>query len=618
MYNKKPLVSVLINTKNSEEWLDVCLSSVKNQSYKNVELIVVDNYSIDKTKEIAKKYTKNFYSKGPERSAQKNYGIKLAKGDFVLFVDSDQELPRELIEECVKRSLDKNYDAVLIEDNGIGTTFWAKTHAFEKAIHFGDKEVTSPRFINRKKLLEMGGFDEKLIFNEDLDLHTRMVENKFKIGHTNLLFNHYEGGNLSDVLRKNFYYGTTARQFFKKNLKRGIKLYLLYHPITYIKNWKYFLKHPVYGSASVIRKLATYVAGGAGLIYTGFDNNLELKLARSIFNKNPSYLILYVTSKCNSKCSYCFYWRELNKKKKELSLEEIEKLTENFRNLLYVSLTGGEPFLREDIDKIAYSFYKNSGTKFLAIPTNGILSEKIKEKVESMLRFCPNLNLSIEVSLDALGNLHDKIRGVKGNFNKAVKTLEYLRDIKKQNPNLRLVVHTVFSAYNQNNIKELYDYIKNFGIDQYRVGLIRKDSKIEDATKIDFKKYYSALKYINENKIKSKGYSKLFSEINKMNREVNLKTLKENRMILPCVAGKKMIVIGEEGDVYPCEILNKKFGNIRDYNYNIKKLLNSKEGEKLRDFIVKSKCFCTWGCATQNNIIFNMATYPKLFYRVLR
>src|SRR5690242_13999566 len=99
--NKLNLVSVIVPTKNSQHFLDACLRSIKNQSYKNIELIVVDNNSTDKTKNIAKKYTKRVYNKGPERSAQRNFGASVSKGAYVVFIDSDMQLTKNVIKNCV-------------------------------------------------------------------------------------------------------------------------------------------------------------------------------------------------------------------------------------------------------------------------------------------------------------------------------------------------------------------------------------------------------------------------------------------------------------------------------------------------------------------------------------
>lgn len=92
-----PLVSVVITTKNEERNIESCIKSILEQSYQNIEIIVVDNYSTDKTKEMALKYTDKVYDKGPERSAQRNYGmIDKSNGEYVMFVDADMILSPDL------------------------------------------------------------------------------------------------------------------------------------------------------------------------------------------------------------------------------------------------------------------------------------------------------------------------------------------------------------------------------------------------------------------------------------------------------------------------------------------------------------------------------------------
>ena len=98
-----PLVSVIIPTKNSAKTLEKCLQSVKNQSYPNIEVIVIDNNSIDKTKEIAKKYTIMVFNKGPERSAQVNFGGRQARGKYLYRVDSDFIIEKDVVQECVEK-----------------------------------------------------------------------------------------------------------------------------------------------------------------------------------------------------------------------------------------------------------------------------------------------------------------------------------------------------------------------------------------------------------------------------------------------------------------------------------------------------------------------------------
>ena len=100
-----PRVSVIITTRNEERNIEKVLVSVKNQTYKDIEIIVVDNDSMDKTVEIAKRFTKRVYNKGPERSAQRNLGVEKARGRYVLIVDADMELTSGVVESCVEISV---------------------------------------------------------------------------------------------------------------------------------------------------------------------------------------------------------------------------------------------------------------------------------------------------------------------------------------------------------------------------------------------------------------------------------------------------------------------------------------------------------------------------------
>ena len=145
----KPLVSVIVPTRNSEKFIGKCLESISKQTYSRIEIIVVDNNSTDRTKEIAKKFTKKVYNKGPERSAQRNYGAKMSKGSFVLFIDSDMVLTSKVVGECVL-SIGK---AVIIPEKSFGKGFWAKCKALEKSFYIGVDWIEAAVSANEKPLV---------------------------------------------------------------------------------------------------------------------------------------------------------------------------------------------------------------------------------------------------------------------------------------------------------------------------------------------------------------------------------------------------------------------------------------------------------------------------------
>ena len=170
----KELVSVIITTKNEEKNIENCLESIRSQTYKYIEIIVVDNNSSDKTKEIANRYTKNVFDKGPERSAQRNYGmIEKSKGKFVMFLDADMILSPSVIESCVN-SIGENI-ALHIPEIVLGKKYFSKVRRFERTFYDGTV-IDGARFFLKSAFVEVKGFDEKLNGPEDWDIDKKIKQ----------------------------------------------------------------------------------------------------------------------------------------------------------------------------------------------------------------------------------------------------------------------------------------------------------------------------------------------------------------------------------------------------------------------------------------------------------
>ena len=189
-----------------------------------------------------------------------------------------------------------------------------------------------------------------------------------------------------------------------------------------------------------------------------------LKFIPRIFFKRgiPLQLIFFVTSKCNLRCRHCFYWKELESyQKKELILSEIEKIAKNSKlNLLWLSLTGGEPFLRLDLAEIIKAFCRYGKVANISIPTNAQLKENTFNITKKILRLCPSTYISVNVSLEGLEKTHDKIRGSKGSFSKALKTFSELKKLKTFS-NFGLSIQMTITRENQKELKKLYVYVRD-------------------------------------------------------------------------------------------------------------------------------------------------------------
>lgn len=204
---KKPLVSVIVGTKNSANTLRACLRSVTKQTYQPIELIVVDNYSSDETRDIAREFTDLVFTKGPERSAQRNFAAKKATGEYLLSIDSDMELSQDVVSACTK-AMDDNpaFTGIIIPEESFGTGFWARCKQLERSFYIGIDWIEAARFFERKTFLQVGGYDEALVSGEDWDLSQRIAE-MGELGRISALIRHNEGNlKLFRTLRKKAYY----------------------------------------------------------------------------------------------------------------------------------------------------------------------------------------------------------------------------------------------------------------------------------------------------------------------------------------------------------------------------------------------------------------------------
>ena len=169
---EKPLVSVVVATRNEEKNIEKCLCSVKAQTYpaEMIEMVVVDNSSEDRTKEIARKFTDLVFNKGPERSAQRNYGIlEVATGRYVMFLDADMILAPKTVEKAVEKMSGGDCVALYIPEIVLGTKYFSRVRRFERSFYDG-KVIDAARFFRRDIFQEVGGFNVRMIAGEDWDL----------------------------------------------------------------------------------------------------------------------------------------------------------------------------------------------------------------------------------------------------------------------------------------------------------------------------------------------------------------------------------------------------------------------------------------------------------------
>ena len=255
----EPLVSVVIPTFNSERFLERCLRSVKEQTCDNIEIIVVDNYSTDKTNEIAKKYGGKIISSDAKRSEARNIGAKGASGVWVFFVDSDMELGFSVVNECVRKTAE-GYDGIIVPEVSVGEGFWAKCKALEKSLYVGDDLIEAARFFRKTVFDSVRGYDLDLEAGEDWDLNQRIRKSGYRIGRIEATIDHNEGRlSLPSTMQKKKYYGKTLKHYALKHPDDAKRQLGLIRP-AFLRRWKKLARDPIHATGMLVMKTCEFVA----------------------------------------------------------------------------------------------------------------------------------------------------------------------------------------------------------------------------------------------------------------------------------------------------------------------------------------------------------------------
>jgi len=347
-----------------------------------------------------------------------------------------------------------------------------------------------------------------------------------------------------------------------------------------------------------------------------YDKTYIKFFLRSLLRRSyPFYsLIFQVTNICNSRCVTCFNWKILNKDTdKEMTLSEIDQFTKKLGNLRIVTLGGGEPFLRDDLPEIVECFGRNNNLSMVAIPTNCLSVNKVLTGTEKILNVFKG-RVKIGLSLDGIGQDHDKIRGVEGNFEKFLETYKGLSKLKKKYPKLRLRICTTVLNLNVDKIVDLAKYVKKNmpEIDFYGgLELLRgsyNENKVREVEPNQFEQIVEVME--KEFKNEKNFYKRIISSIY---HRLVLDILRKKKQLIPCRIAPFYPVVDALGNVYPCEN-REKIGNLRDFDCNLIKIWQSKKAKQIRRSIRKKECHCTHSCYQIPNIYLS----PKMIWKIMK
>jgi MoaA/NifB/PqqE/SkfB family radical SAM enzyme len=347
---------------------------------------------------------------------------------------------------------------------------------------------------------------------------------------------------------------------------------------------------------------------------TALQPRQALALARDWFRPGTALAqwTHFVTSVCNARCAHCFY--PINAKKQELSLEEIDRFVSTLPPIRLLLISGGEPFLRRDLPEIIRIYFERCRFLSASIPTNGFRAGEIADATARMCDFDPSLALGVTVSLDGFREFHDRVRAVPGLYDRAVETLRALISLSREKKNLTVGVTTVLMRDNQDEMESFLDHVYDeFRPSHHALVLIRGeafDPALKDGVSVDL---YERLSRRLDERYPTGSVrggirglrTRARREINRRRFEYIARQARGGGFERFCLAGEREFVLTEEGDVFGCELISTRLGNVRDAGYDFDRIRGAGPAAEFVAAKRERLCRCTHECNARTMILFD-------------
>ena len=348
----------------------------------------------------------------------------------------------------------------------------------------------------------------------------------------------------------------------------------------------------------------------------------------------PVNYTLSITNQCNSACKTCFIWR-LYREKPELKEEELstnewlEVISSLGRSPFWITISGGEPFLRKDLVELCRAMCEANSPRIINIPTNGLLPDRVRNWTGKIAEACEenHVSLVINLSIDGIGEEQDAIRGVRGCWSRVLKSLEGLRELKDKHPGLTVGIHTVVSRYNVGRLGEIAKHIlEELRPDHYIMEVAEERSELFNVgTGITptpgelARALNKVIPYLRARIPSSRGVSRISLLFRLEYYGLLPKILASRRQLVPCMALYASCHINPYGDLWPCCILGyeKSVGNLKEHGFDFRRLWRSKEAEEVRKFIREGRCYCPLANAHYTNLLLDPRRVLSIMLRGL-
>lgn len=347
-----------------------------------------------------------------------------------------------------------------------------------------------------------------------------------------------------------------------------------------------------------------------------------VRMARSYLNKRqPSYLILFVTSQCNAGCDFCFYGEEVacrTRKRLELTADEFRLISKKCGNIPYLLISGGEPVLRDDLAEIISSFIENAHSQFITVPSNGLSPARSRELFSTLTEKYPRCHFRAAFSIDHGDVKHDISRRVAGCLDSVLESAAAINELKKTRKNLTLDIVSIYLNSPGQDHDALRKLVRDrISPDNHELHFLRPEWPAVSHPGCDNSVFLEELARYRKGSSsrESRAFSSFFRGLNSLYIK-GLEKVMAGKVLSECTAGRKFTVISETGQVRLCECREDVLGDLRANRYDLKSILA--RSDSFIKHVNSGKCACTWECAVSCNIVCDPRFAPALFVETVK
>lgn len=269
--------------------------------------------------------------------------------------------------------------------------------------------------------------------------------------------------------------------------------------------------------------------------------------------------------------------------------------------------------------------------RIIHAPTNGIDTKRVisatREILNRVRKRGLNIPVTIKPSIDGIGPKHDEIRGVPGNWEKLMATIDGLKELETIYPNFHLELGTVVSNFNKDDLEDIEDFVHGLGVQSYRNEIAQQGEEFQNIGEpvTPAAQEYARLvrgfaAQIRKTMRAKKSLVRTTESLRLVYYDLAVRIVQEKRQILPCFAGISNVHLTPGGELWPCSVLghSKPLGNLRETNYNFRAVWHSEQASRVRRSIRNMECACPLANQAYSNIICHTPSLIKAAWNMMR